>query len=245
MSDLNQEIDDILEEMTSIEKIQTAAIQIEAKLGELERHDVETDLLDRKWVDFCLACYDLMNRCPAVETTPVSADAALCDNYFRAALFLTLAAEKMANEPVLAMAALTKYRNERDIDEIAVIRLLVMSKFNPDAIDEYGNTALHYLAYFKYFPFSSPRGVRLLLKAGANPNIQNANGDTPLSLLAISQNVTMHLIQSAIFLARRGANPHIEAKDGLTALKIFKLGEAKCPDENRAALIEALERIEA
>ena len=245
LEDLNQEIDDILAEMTSIKKIQMAAIQIEAKLGELERHEVETDLLDKKWVDFCIACYDLMKRGSAVKTTPVSPDAALRDNNFRAALYLALSSRELANAPVLILAAMNKYRKQRDIDEIAVIRLLVMTKFNPDVQDSLGNTALHYLAYFDYFPFSSPRGVRLLLKAGANPNIQDRNGDTPLSLLARSKSGTMHSMQTAYFLARRGANPHIEANDGLSALDILKQVEATNPNENRAVLIDALERIEA
>jgi hypothetical protein len=168
---------------------------------------------------------------------------ALYDNYLFGALagvFAAHADNSIQAMPALAWAAFNKHSYQGYRDEIACLRMLLWAGFDPNAQDERGMTALHYMASQQHLPASHPRAVRLLLEAGSNPNLQNVRGDTPLCYLSGNEKWTGALHDSALMLLSAGADPNLPSADGATAISLMIAADAQMPDEYRAYLIEKL-----
>jgi hypothetical protein len=56
-----------------------------------------------------------------------------------------------------------------------LMKLLIDAKADLDATDEYGNSAMHFAAYWGHFAL-----VEMLRQAGADPKIVNEDGETPI-----------------------------------------------------------------
>ncbi|MEX0848630.1 MAG: ankyrin repeat domain-containing protein [Candidatus Dependentiae bacterium] len=89
-------------------------------------------------------------------------------------------------------------------------QLLTCKKVNPDQIDEYGNTPLHYAVHIQ-----SHEVTNLLLEHHAQTNIQNKKGKTPLHI-AVQQN-NDYLVRR---LMAYGANPNCADNNGNTPLHL-------------------------
>jgi len=248
MEHLIQKIDEIFLTIESLDDLSSAAFNIEAVLGEIQR-DIQlnaqgtTDATDPVWEHFCLLALKKAEQLGLEPFAGSEQEAAnsLYDNYFHVALSLVMARDDYFETPALAWAAFNKNEYPGFKDEIACVRLLTWAGFDPNAQDGRGMTALHYMASWKNLPASQPRGVRILLEAGANPDIQNLRGDTPLIFMA--GNITWHpaMSMSAAKLLNAGADITLKANDGATFLSLLKEGQAKKPDPGRQVIIEAVE----
>jgi len=91
-----------------------------------------------------------------------------------------------------------------------IVRVLLEHGANPNAPDDFGDTALH---------IASKRGgitvVELLLKYGANVDVRDELGRTPLHTAAHNLR-----IQVVVVLLNRGADPHARTNRGETPLQL-------------------------
>ena len=225
----------------------------EIELGRVEDKDFDDSdgssdreyvaALDEVWGMLCVAAIEQATKLGfdpnTIDREQVERD--LHDNYFHAALAGVAAArihEPAKQLPLLAWAAFNKNAYQGYKDEIAVLRMLLWAGYDPNAQDERGMSALHYMASMKNHPYSHPRAVRLLLNAGANPNIRNVRGDSALCYLSGNQQWSGALTRTAAMLLGGGADPLLAANDGATPLGLLK---EYCDDEQRAALITFIE----
>nr|XP_046233416.1 ankyrin repeat domain-containing protein 22 isoform X2 [Scatophagus argus] len=77
--------------------------------------------------------------------------------------------------PILLLGYFLMLQKQRQ--NVALMRAVLSSTVNIDAVDYKGNTALHYVCQRK-----SHRLVPLLLERNSNTNIQNNDGETPLDI---------------------------------------------------------------
>lgn len=232
-------IAETLDKIESIDQLGPIAAKVEAALGAWEHQGLAPDELDEEWNFFCDSVFELVDGDEDATITPNEAEAGLRDNYFHIAMRCISFPDQVENHPLIAWAAFNKNQYRGFSDEIATVRLLISSGFNPN-IPDGKNTPLHYMASWQHNPGSSPRGVRLLLKAGAKPNVQNQNGDTPLGYLAGNLDWNEYTHASAIHLLNAGADPFIQANDGATALSLLEENQEQQPNDIRQALIEKI-----
>lgn len=254
-----QRLVDSARETSDYDSLKIFLIQKESMLGEAEsqfdreHEDYEDNLrvIDAMWGQLCDVALEkavsFANDSPEFSRTlSLSLDhleADLLDNYIHGALAAVLSAhenESVLTRPLLAAAAYNKHAYKGYGDEIACLRMLLWAGFDPNAQDESGMAALHYMASQKHLPASHPRAVRLLLEAGANPNLQNVRGDSPLCYLSGNEKWTGALHDSALMLLSAGADPNLPSADGATAISLMIAADAQMPDEYRAYLIEKL-----
>lgn len=205
------------------------------------------DALDGVWNALAIYAVDLALRLGfdpnMIDRQRIESD--LYDNYFDAAVAGVEAArihEPAKGLPLLAWAAFNKHSYGGYKNEIAILRMLLGAGYDPNAQDNRGMTALHYMASMQTYPYSHPRAVRLLIKAGANPNIRNERGDSPLCFMTGNRKWTDELNRSAILMLDAGANPHLAANDGTTP---FGMLIEHCDDIQREAIIIAIKRMTA
>lgn len=98
------------------------------------------------------------------------------------------------------------YHNK--LDELRVI--IKSNDTCINAVDKFGNTGLHYAAYY-----NRKHVVNLLLNAGAQVDIKNNLGDTPLLLATMKSNQDI-----MIMLCEHNANVYMKNREG------------KCPIES-------------
>lgn len=250
MEKLFKQTDAMMEMVSSLDYLARAAYNIESSLGESDRSKADEtgefcNGLDPVWDYFCNVALEKAKQLGVQPFSGTAQEAAngLYDNYFHLALSLALAGDTYIDTPALAWAAFNKHQYRGFKDEIACVRLLTWAGFNPDAQDENGMTALHYMAFWQHPPYSHPRGVRTLLDAGANPNLQNFNGDTPLLFMAGMSPWQDSMTLSAAQLLGAGADVGIEANDGATLLNILGQVESQSPDPRRQEVIEFVEQL--
>ncbi|XP_041818595.1 ankyrin repeat domain-containing protein 22 isoform X1 [Chelmon rostratus] len=77
--------------------------------------------------------------------------------------------------PILLLGYFLMLQKQRQ--NVALMRVLLDSDVNVDAVDYKGNTALHYVCQKK-----SHRLVPLLLERNTNTDVQNNDGETPLDI---------------------------------------------------------------
>ncbi|MDR0418166.1 MAG: ankyrin repeat domain-containing protein [Puniceicoccales bacterium] len=96
-----------------------------------------------------------------------------------------------------------------------VKRLLISERVNPNVVDGFGNTALHYARDLKI--------ITLLCVAGADVNAQDKNGDSPLHILLyriIGGLEDSSDLQCVKVLLKSGTDPNIANARGDTPLSI-------------------------
>jgi len=237
----------------SISDLGSLLMEFEVVLGQGETNEFQNDdpdmeyigHLDKVWSILCDAAVEQANRLgfdPA-QTTLSQVEHDLYDNYIAAALTAVAAARVTENArdfPLLAWAAFNKHSYKGLEDEMAVIRMLLWAGYNPDAQDEHGQTALHYMASTKVYPYSHPRAVRLLLQSSKNLNIRNGRGDTAMCYMAGNRLWTDELTLSFMFLLNGGADPLAKSNDGMDALLLLK--EEADSDERKSMLVRVIER---
>lgn len=125
------------------------------------------------------------------------------------------------SRPLLSIAC------ERELPNLDVIKVLVEKVgVNINELDEsdglgginYGNSALHILAYAKYW--WQPKALEYLINQGADIEIKNLRQETPL-FSTIDQGFMkekLHAVKAAETLLRAGANPNVNDRDGLSCL---------------------------
>ncbi len=239
MGSLNESIDAILDQITTVDHLRVAGAQLEDQLGRLEEKGSDSDKLDEAWLYFCDGCLNKLNDIPRPSNE--EAKAALNDNYFHKALTIVQHRETFIDQPVVAWAAFNKNQYKGYSDEIAVMRLLITAGFDINLQDQNGATPLHYMVCWNHPPFASMRGLRLLYEFGpCDPNLQNKNGDTPLIFLSGCGNWFPVFNFAAEFLLELGADTTIKANDGSTALSLLLQQQQANPSEDRASLIEII-----
>ncbi|KAE8283736.1 Ankyrin repeat domain-containing protein 22 [Larimichthys crocea] len=77
--------------------------------------------------------------------------------------------------PILLLGYFLMLQKQRH--NVTLMKAVLSSNVNIDAVDYKGNTALHYICQRKSLPL-----VPLLLERNANINIQNNDGETPLDI---------------------------------------------------------------
>lgn len=239
-----------MEMVSSLDYLAKAAYHIESSLGESDQAAADKsgefcNELDPVWDYFCKSALEKAKQLDVqpFSGNPKEAANGLYDNYFHIALSLALAGDTYIDTPVLAWAAFNKHQYRGFKDEIACVRLLAWAGFNPNAQDENGMSALHYMAFWQHPPYSHPRGVRTLLDAGADPNLQNLNGDTPLLYMAGMSPWQNNISMSAAQLLGAGADARIKANDGATFHSILAQVESQSPDPRRQEVIEFVEQL--
>lgn len=227
----------------SYDALQMSVISTELMLGEAEQdydpddqnYEGFVEALDGIWASVCEAAvenagYQAQDSLDLARKlsqclTPGGLQEALYDNYLFGALAAVFAASKdnsIQAMPALAWAAFNKHSYQGYKDEIACLRMLLWAGFDPNAQEELGGTALHFMASLQNEPGSHPRAVRLLLESGIDPNIQNVQGDSALCYLAGNEAWTNARTETAWLLLKNGANPLLEAKDGANAYTLWK-----------------------
>lgn len=241
-----EEMIEIIRESGSFSDLGFFMMEIESSFGLSEANGAEgksgcdsecVAALDEAWVTLTNLAADQALRLGfdpnTIDRQRIEFD--LYDNHFHAAVAGVAAArihEPAKGLPLLAWAAFNKHSYQGYKDEIAILRMLLSAGYDPNAQDNNGMTALHYMASMQHYPYSHPRAVRLLLEAGADPNIQNERGDSPLCYLAGNLQWTDHLHRSAVLLLNAGANPHLAANDGATPFGLL--------NENRGEFMREL-----
>ena len=116
----------------------------------------------------------------------------------------------------LASSNLTKPRPD---DVIAKsIQLLLDNGFDPNSVDNFGLTSLHYA-----IKNANKTAIRLLLKAGANPNaLERSYGNSPLHYAA-----TLGVEEFIRPLLVAGGDPNLPRKNGENSIDIFKKFHSK------------------
>lgn len=100
------------------------------------------------------------------------------------------------------------------------IQRLLKAGADAKAVDEEGNTPLHYAA-----ARGKAEAVKVLCAGGADPNAVNTEGDTPLLFALRHIKWSPHNTDKAnmiMALFKGGANPKIKGKDGQHALQLAK-----------------------
>ena len=116
----------------------------------------------------------------------------------------------------LASSNMTKPRPDEAISKS--IQLLLDNGFNPNSIDNFGLTPLHYAV-----KNNNKTAIRLLLKAGANPNASETSyGNSPLHYAA-----TLGVEEFIRPLVAAGGKLNHSRKDGDNSLDIFKKFHSK------------------
>ena len=111
----------------------------------------------------------------------------------------------------LASSNMTKPRPDEAISKS--IQLLLDNGFNPNSIDNFGLTPLHYAV-----KNNNKTAIRLLLKAGANPNASGTSyGNSPLHYAA-----TLGVEEFIRPLVAAGGKLNHSRKDGDNSLDIFR-----------------------
>ena len=116
----------------------------------------------------------------------------------------------------LASSNMTKPRPDEAIAKS--IQLLLDNGFNPNSVDNFGLTPLHYAV-----KNNNKTAIRLLLKAGANPNASGTSyGNSPLHYAA-----TLGVEEFIRPLVAAGGKLTHSRKDGDNSLNIFKKFHSK------------------
>ena len=116
----------------------------------------------------------------------------------------------------LASSNMTKPRPDEAIAKS--IQLLLDNGFNPNSIDNFGLTPLHYAV-----KNDNKTAIRLLLKAGANPNaLETSYGNSPLHYAA-----TLGVEELIRPLVASGGKLELPRKNGDNSLDIFKKFHSK------------------
>tara|TARA_B110000014_G_scaffold211267_1_gene163344 strand:+ start:184 stop:723 length:540 start_codon:yes stop_codon:yes gene_type:complete len=116
----------------------------------------------------------------------------------------------------LASSNMTKPRPDEAISKS--IQLLLDNGFNPNSIDNFGLTPLHYAV-----KNNNKTAIRLLLKAGANPNASGTSyGNSPLHYAA-----TLGVEEFIRPLVAAGGKLNHSRKDGDNSLDIFRKFHSK------------------
>ena len=116
----------------------------------------------------------------------------------------------------LASSNMTKPRPDEAIS--ISIQLLLDNGFNPNSVDTFGLTPLHYAV-----KGGNKTAIMLLLKAGANPNaLETSYGNSPLHYAA-----TLGVEELIHPLLIAGGNPNLPRNNGENSLDIFKKFHSK------------------
>ena len=106
---------------------------------------------------------------------------------------------------------MTKPRPEDMISR--TVALLLENGFEPDKVDHFNLTALHYAV-----KNNNQTALKQLLQAGADPNIsESAHGNTPLHYAA-----TLGDVSAIKNLVAAGADAELDRKDGANAIELFE-----------------------
>ena len=111
----------------------------------------------------------------------------------------------------MASRHMSKPRPEGMISQ--TVGLLLKHGFDPDGVDQFGLTPLHY-AVIK----GNKTALNQLLQARANPNIsESSHGNTPLHYAAVLGDVSV--INN---LVAAGGDPILERSDGANAIELYE-----------------------
>lgn len=233
-------------------------MQMEVELGRIDVQDAPGQKLSPEYVAALDEAWSVLSATAVERALELGFDPGttdleqierdLYDNYFHAAVAGVVVAhqnEAVKQLPLLAWAAFNKHSYEGFKDEIALLRMLLWAGYDPNAQDEHGMTALHYMASMKVPPNAHRRAVRLLLQAGADPNIQNERGDSALCYLSGNSGWNAALHFTAIDLIQAGADPLLPANDGATALSLLQQEDPAERHPNKQQLIDALNKMHA
>ena len=116
----------------------------------------------------------------------------------------------------LASSNMTKPRPDEVIAKS--IQLLLDNGFDPNSVDNFGLTSLHYA-----IKNANKTAIRLLLKAGANPNaLERSYGNSPLHYAA-----TLGVEEFIRPLLVAGGDPNLPRRNGENSIDIFKKFHSK------------------
>jgi len=115
---------------------------------------------------------------------------------------------------IYGLSETVDYRIEGGSANLNTMKCLLSSGANPNAYDQYGNTALHCISNSHYILDSQNERVSELLLSGADIDALNLDGYTPLICAAFEGN---H--EAAENLINHGANIEFALETGLTAFE--------------------------
>ena len=93
------------------------------------------------------------------------------------------------------------------------VELLLKEGFDPDGVDQFGLTPLHYAV-----KKGNKAALKQLLQVRANPNIsESAHGNTPLHYAA-----TLGDVSAIKNLVAAGADAELDRKGGANAIELFE-----------------------